>query len=479
MQIKALHGRPVPMFKNLDQDTIAAIATPLGSGAIGIIRISGKKAWPIVERIFFPAGQWQSGDNLPPSHQFVYGYIKEPELGHIIDEVLIVLMRAPRSYTREDVVEIQSHSGPAILRKILSMILKRGARLAEAGEFTKRAFLNGRIDLSQAESVAELISARTETAMHSAAVQISGEMKASVFGWIQILKNALVELEAGIEFCDDIEDQIDLKILENDLSEKIIDPIKVYIEHYESGHVLRDGVRLDIVGRPNVGKSSLLNRLLKKDKAIVSPIPGTTRDLVEDFFSIRGIPINITDTAGLHSSEDPIESIGIKKTKENIAQSNLILCVIDASEPFIEGDQEIIRTLVGKDTILVINKIDLVKGEKNITVPDQWQRIHTVFISALTGDGLEKLKDAIADVCLGEVHFEPGKMLIPNIRQKNILEVALQDLENVIQELNAGYGDEMIAEGLEHAMSALQHITGERHDEQIMDQIFERFCIGK
>lgn len=467
------------MFTNSDQDTIAAIATPLGSGAIGIIRISGKKAWTIADRVFSPAGQWRNNDHLPPSNQLLYGYVKEPELGHIIDEVLLVLMRAPRSYTREDVVEIQSHSGPAILRKILSMILQQGARLAEAGEFTKRAFLNGRIDLSQAESVAELISARTETAMNSAAILISGEMKASVAGWIQIIKNALVELEAGIEFCDDVDEQIDVKILEKELSKKILDPIKAYIDQYESGHVLRDGLRLDIVGRPNVGKSSLLNRLLNKDKAIVSPIPGTTRDLVEDFFSIRGIPINITDTAGIHRSEDPIETIGIQKTKENIAQSNLILCVIDALQAFIEEDQEILRTLEGKDTILVINKIDLVKGKKEIEVPDQWRCFRNVFISALTGDGLEKLKDTIADICMGEVHFEPGKMLIPNMRQKNILEAALKDLENVIQGLNAGYGDEMIAEGLEHAMSALQQITGERHDEQIMDQIFERFCIGK
>jgi tRNA modification GTPase len=467
------------MFTNSDQDTIAAIATPLGSGAIGIIRISGKKAWPVADRIFFPAGRWQSNDNLPTSHQLMYGYIREPELGHIIDEVLLVLMRAPRSYTREDVVEIQSHSGPAILRKILGLILQQGTRLAEAGEFTKRAFLNGRIDLSQAESVAELISARTDTAMHSAAVQISGEMKDSVSGWIRIVKNALVELEAGIEFCDDIEQQIDAKTLEKELSNKILDPIKGYIDQYESGHVLRDGVRLDIVGRPNVGKSSLLNRLLKKEKAIVSPIPGTTRDLVEDFFSIRGIPINITDTAGLHRSEDPIETIGIKKTKENIAQSNLILCIIDASKPFNEEDQDIFKTLVGKDTILVVNKIDLVKEKKDITLPDQWRSVGTVFLSALTGEGLETLKDTIADVCLGEIHFEPGKMLIPSVRQKNILEVALKELKNVIEGLNAGYGDEIIAEGLEHTMSALQQITGEGHDELIMDQIFERFCIGK
>lgn len=467
------------MLTNPHQDTIAAIATPMGSGAIGIIRLSGKNAWPIVADFFQPEKRSKKQGETPISHQFMYGFIKDPDQGNIIDEVLVVLMRTPRSYTREDVVEIQSHSGPAVLRKILMLILSRGARLAEAGEFTKRAFLNGRIDLSQAESVAELISARTDTAMHSAAIQISGEMKACVSGWTDLINNALIELEAGIEFGDEVDTQIETMSMGIEFSKKIIEPIKSYLDQYESGHIFRDGVRLDIVGRPNVGKSSLLNRLLKKDKAIVSPIPGTTRDLVEDFFSIRGIPINITDTAGLHHTEDPIETIGMEKTKETIAQSNLVLCVVDASEAFNSDDQKIIDSLKDKKILLVINKMDLVGSGKNVTIPNAWESHPTVFISALTGEGIEALKDCIAEVFLGSVYMQPGKKLIPSLRQKGLLEAALKDIENVVQGLSEGYGDELIAEGLERALSALHHITGEDHDEQIMDQIFERFCIGK
>jgi tRNA modification GTPase len=467
------------MLTHLDKDTITAIATPLGSGAIGIIRLSGDDAWSIVNRIFFPAGASKEKKNLPPSHQFLYGYIKDPQTGNMIDEVLVVLMKAPKSYTREDVVEIQSHSGPAILRKILSMILERGARLAEAGEFTKRAFLNGRIDLSQAESVAELIRARTDTAVHSAAVLISGEMKENVNRWINFIKDSLVELEAGIEFGDETNAHIDPEILKIKILKSIIDPVKTYIHQYDSGHVLRDGIRLDIVGRPNVGKSSLLNRLLKKNKAIVSAVPGTTRDLVEDFFSIRGIPINITDTAGLHQSEDPIEALGMEKTRENIAQSNLILCVIDAMEPFVQEDKKILEALGDKSTLLVINKIDLIDKQRKGIVPEKYRHLQSVSISALTGEGIDDLKDTISNFCLGGIHLETGKTLIPSLRQKKLLEAALIHLENVVKDIENNYSEDMIAEELDQALSLLQNITGEGHNEQIMDQVFERFCIGK
>ena len=467
------------------KDTIAAISTAMGSGAIGIIRLSGPKAWAIVQPIFQkrkprpkPKTSEPSG-TPPPSHRMVHGFIIDHRNTLIIDEVMIVYMQAPNSYTREDILEIQSHSGTAVLRKILCMVLEGGARMAEPGEFTRRAFLNGRIDLSQAESVAELINARTDSAMHSAALQVTGEMKEMVAVWIDTIKSMLAEIEARIEFEEDIENPIDRKWFLTQIHQKVVPSIEALIEEYQKNHVLRDGVRMDIVGRPNVGKSSILNRLIKKNKAIVTPIPGTTRDLIEENFSIRGIPITITDTAGLHESQDPVEIIGIQKTKENIAQANLVLGVVDASKGFVVEDLEILKAVGAKRMIIVLNKIDLDPGRKNRAIADKWSRRIVLEVSALTGEGMDKLKDAIAATCVEGNYLHPGETMIPSLRNFMLLQETHKSLKRFCEDLEGDIGEDLLAHELGRTLGFLQQITGELHNDQILDEIFSRFCIGK
>lgn len=468
----------------MNQDTIAAIATPVGSGGIGIIRISGPAALAILERLFRKshgkgAVKRPKESELFQHRRLTHGFIIDPLSGGIIDEVLVVFMRAPNSYTCEDIVEIQSHSGPMILKNILTHVIDNGARLAEPGEFTRRAFLNGRIDLNQAESVAEMINAQTDAALSIASLQLSGEMGLIVSQLIEFINYNLVLLQAGIEFEEDVGTSMEWSRFLNDLEVLAIRPIEKLLGDYASGHVMRDGIRLNIIGRPNVGKSSLLNRLLKKEKAIVTPIPGTTRDLIEDYFTIRGIPILITDTAGWHTTDDPVESIGIEKTRLAVTQSDLILFVVDATNPFLSADMEIIKNVDSSKTLIVINKIDLISPPFSNQVPDKIAKSRRVQISAKTGQGIEKLKDAIAEYFLGGNGISLGSRLIPSLRQKKLLEKALHALKRIMLGVPNNMMDELVVYELEEAKVELQRINGEVFDDQIMDEIFNRFCIGK
>jgi tRNA modification GTPase len=469
---------------NIESDTIVAIATPIGSGAIGIIRLSGSRAWDIVGGVFHPGksaqgAPWSETGAPIRSHQLMHGFIIDGK--QVVDEVLVAVMKAPKSYTREEVVEIQSHSGPAVMRKLLTMMLNAGARLAEPGEFTRRAFLNGRIDLSQAEAISDLINSRTDMAMGCAALQLTGELQDRVDAWSDTITNALVEIEARIEFGEDLgsEAESDPRSLTHPLTQDVIKPLKQLISEYDRGHVVRDGIRLNIIGRPNVGKSSLLNRLVKKERSIVTPIPGTTRDLIEDFISIRGIPIYLTDTAGLHSTKDPIETIGIKKTKELMAQANLIICMVDASNPFTSADDDALGSVGEKNTILVVNKIDLISPGSVIPIPEKWYELPLVHVSALTGEGIEELKDVIAEICLGQKDLIPGNTLIPSLRQKRLLEEAADALERGLDALHQGLGDDILANEFTEALEALKKIIGKSCDDLIIEEIFSRFCIGK
>jgi tRNA modification GTPase len=405
--------------------------------------------------------------------------IVDPLSSVIVDEVLAVFMRAPNSYTCEDVVEIQSHAGPLIIKKILTLVIDAGARLAEPGEFTRRAFLNGRIDLSQAESVAEMINARTDAALSIAARQLGGEMGALISQVIELIQNSLVLLQAGIEFEEDVETPMEWSRFLSDLELIAIQPIQKLLGDYANEHVMRDGIRLNIIGRPNVGKSSLLNRLLKKDKAIVTPIPGTTRDLIEDFFTIRGIPILITDTAGWHATDDPVESIGIERTRRALTKSDLIVFVIEATEPFVSADMEIMGNVDISKTILAINKIDLLRLPFKEEIPTKLANCRRVEISAKTGQGLETLKDAIAEHFLGSSGILVGNSLVPSTRQKKLLENALRAMERIMQGVPNEMGDELVVYELEEALEELQRINGEVFDDKVMDEIFSRFCIGK
>ena len=472
------------MTDPMNQDTIAAIATPMGSGGIGIIRLSGPNSTAIAQELFRPVVRrtlsWDSRkcDNIP-ANRLNYGFICDPQSGAPIDEVLLAIMPGPRSYTREDVVEIQSHAGPAILGKLLALVLENGARLAEPGEFTRRAFLNGRIDLSQAEAVADMINARTDQGLKIAALQLSGEMKQTIQMFLKCIDAIFSELTAIVEFPEDVEDRLDRRQLSHEIRDQLLAPITELIELYQYGHVMRDGLRLDIVGCPNVGKSSLLNRLLKKEKAIVTPYPGTTRDLVEDFFTVSGIPFFITDTAGLHASQDPVEIIGIQKTQAHIVNSDIILFVVDGSQPFSSDDLDVFSQINSGRIILVINKIDLVNDLGQIHLPKQWARLTRVEVSALRGGGIDNLRNAIAQLCLSHVPFQPARMLIPTLRQKEALGTAQVALKRVEGLIGDGTSDELCLADLDSAKQALHRINGEQVERDILDDIFSRFCIGK
>lgn len=468
----------------MESDTIAAIATPVGSSGIGIVRISGSDAINISKRIFIPHRSVSSSDpntffEKLQSHRLYYGLIHDPDNGGIVDEVLIVLMKAPHSYTREDVIEIQSHSGSVILSKILKLTLASGSRLAEPGEFTKRAFLNGRIDLSQAEAIADMITAKTEASLKLAATHLTGLLRDRVSEFIHQLTQVQVELEAGIEFPDDIDGDVDYNKMVEIVEKGILHPIGLLIQQYDDGHVLRDGIRLDIVGRPNVGKSSLLNAMIKRDKAIVTDLPGTTRDLIEDYTNIDGIPVVLTDTAGLHPTEDPVEIIGIQKTKENIQKSDLVLWVVDGGYGVIDEDNLVYEQIINMNTLLVINKSDLTNNGVDSLIPEKYQHLDSVLVSAKFGDGLQELKKAIKKKCMNEVHITPGRSLVPNFRQKSKLEAASGLLSKAVQGMRNKLTEELVVADMDAAKKELQTITGDHINSDILDEIFGKFCIGK
>ncbi len=467
----------------MDFETIAAMATPTGVSGIGIIRLSGSRAVSIADHLFSPGSLSASGGKIRladiPSHLLCYGHIVDGEHRQVVDEVMVVVMRAPRSYTREDVVEIQAHCGHVIMSKILDLVLKRGARLADPGEFTRRAFLNGRIDLSQAEAVVDLLSARSESALQLAATHLTGQLRLAVERLIEVVENLRVELEARIEFPEETGEGTDLKKVGDLLRSDVLGPIQEMIVHYREGKLLRNGVRLGIVGRPNVGKSSLLNTLLRKERAIVTTIPGTTRDLIEDQTCIEGVPVVLMDTAGLRQSTDPIEILGIQKTRESIDEADIILFVVDGSRPCVSEDMEAYEYVRARKVILCINKIDLISDETDGDLPGELHHLPCVRISAKKGWGIDELKSAIKERCLLDAKIEPGGTIVPNRRQKACLDRAEGACVQALQTIDRGYGEELVVSDLSEIMKALLQIVGRDAGGDVLDEIFNRFCIGK
>ena len=473
--------------KQMECDTIAAVATPLGIGGIGIIKISGRDAFSIAEAIFqrshgVPSEEPDKlGDLGFPlkSHRLYYGHIVHPGTQKVLDEVLLAFMKAPLTYTREDVVEINTHSGRVVMASILDLVIKNGARLAEPGEFTKRAYLNGRIDLTQAEAVIDIINSKTEKSLEIATAQMKGGLKRRVASIRNSLLSILTEIEAAIDFPEDIEDGVDEKSIINVIEQQIILELSELVEQYENAHFLRDGFKMIVIGRPNVGKSSLMNRLIQEDRAIVTSIPGTTRDLIEETLNICGIPFIIADSAGLHETRDPVEIIGIEKTLDYLRGSDLILFMIDANDPFTQEDQKIYQTINKKRVILVVNKIDLVKDGFELKVPSTWEKIPVSKISALYGDGVNTLKGVIAQLTLGDCRLEVKDTVIPNLRHKNALLKSLELSISVRDEIRKGTSFELIAIDVQEALDRLGEIIGISVKEDIVDHIFSRFCIGK
>ena len=452
---------------NLPSDTIAAIATPLGEGGLAIIRLSGPNALAIADLVFLPAGKNPLRPSAAPTHTIHYGKIVSD--GRQIDEVLLSVMRAPRTFTREHCLEISCHGGVLAAKSVLDAVIRAGARLAEPGEFTRRAFLNGRIDLAQAEAVADLIHSRTELALAAANEQLNGGLSRKINRARDDLMLALAHVEAHIDFPDeDIAPETRGQLLAR--LEAAAEFLRQLLSTANEGQILRRGIRAAIIGRPNVGKSSLLNQLLGHDRAIVSPIPGTTRDTVEETANIRGIPVIFIDTAGLREASDVIEVEGIRRSRKELGAAELILHVVDASEPLTEMDQSYLLECASKKRILVRNKIDL---------PIRLQLPGAIDLCCVTGAGIESLKDAIkAAVWSGDVRAEMWQAMI-NSRHQEALERARAALLRAIAALGSDASLDLVAADLRIAVNAVGEIVGKTTTEDLLDSIFSHFCIGK
>ena len=451
-------------------DTIDAIATPLGEGGLAVIRISGTDALAIADKSFVPSSKSSLKPSQAPTHTIHYGKIFQN--GRAIDEVLLSVMRAPRTLTREDVVEITCHGGLLPAKMVLDVVLENGARLAMPGEFTKRAFLNGRIDLTQAEAVADLISARTELALTAANEQLAGKLSQRINELRDDMVKILAHVEAHIDFPDeDIAPDTKAQLLRR--LENAVEFMEELLRTANEGQILRRGIRAAIVGRPNAGKSSLLNQLLGHDRAIVSAIPGTTRDTIEETANIRGLPVVFVDTAGLCDSGDEIEIEGIRRSRATLEKAELILHVLDNSEPLTPADETYLKEFSGKKIILIRNKIDL---PKKLSLPGD---LATVDVCCLSGKGIEDLKEAIKEmVWAGEIRAEMLQVMI-NSRHQDALKRARGATLQTIGALKENLTLELAAMDLRIAVNAVGEIVGKTTNEDLLDSIFSQFCIGK
>jgi tRNA modification GTPase TrmE len=457
-------------------DTIAAISTAPGEGGIGIIRISGSEALKILDKLFKSAkGKDTQSFN---TYTIRYGYIKDLKDGNVIDEVLVSYMRAPYTYTREDIVEINCHGGTVPVRRILEAVLNAGARLAEPGEFTKRAFLNGRIDLSQAEAVIDMIRSKTDVSMNAALQQLEGRLSERLRSVKDRLLDIMSHIEASIDFPEEGVDEVIYDELAGECS-RIIDFLGGMIKSAETGKILREGLNTVIIGKPNVGKSSLLNALLEENRAIVTDIPGTTRDIIEEYLNIRGIPINIIDTAGIRETNDEVERIGVERTKEYFNKADIIIFVLDSSDVFSDEDKRIFDLLNDKKTIIIINKVDLPQRLDRSVVESFGKDKKIIDISIKTGKGMEDIKDEIYDfVYSGQANYS-SEVLVTNIRHKNLLGKAESSLQKALETLNDKLPLDFVSIDIKEALESIGQITGETVQDDIIDRIFSQFCIGK
>ena len=458
------------------RDTIAAIATPPGVGGIGLIRISGPEAEGIARRLFRSSGPL----SVFLSHHLYHGQIVAPETGDVLDEVLIAFLKAPGSYTGEDTIEISCHGGPLILRTVLDEVLRAGARPAERGEFTKRAFLNNRLDLSQAEAVLDVITAQTREGLSAAVARLQGKLSDR----IEAIRSAIIDLLAGIEASIDFaEDDGVVEAPGRDLSgfQTVIDGIAALAATYCRGRIYREGSGVVIAGRPNVGKSSLLNRLLGEKRAIVTPIPGTTRDFIEEAIDIGGIPVRLTDTAGIRPPENAIEKEGIGFVWDRLATTDAILILLDGSVALTADDRELLGKMNAKPLIPVINKSDLphILDEESLQELLPETAPPPIRISAKYGDGIDRLKEAIHNLVLQTPREEMPDAMIAHLRHKVALEKAAESLFRARDGLSKGLPPELAALEIREALDALGEITGRTTTKDVLERIFAKFCIGK
>lgn len=460
----------------MEQDTIAAISTAVSNSGIGIIRISGKDAVAVADRVYrSKGGKKRLADQ--PTHTIHYGYIVDQ--GETVDEVLLMLMRGPKSFTAEDTVEVNCHGGVYAMKRVLDVVLKNGARPAEPGEFTKRAFLNGRIDLSQAESVMDVIQAKNEYALKSSLQQLKGAVRTV----IEELRSRILYQTAFIESALDDPEHISLDGYPNRLSEEVHQLQKTLSEliaSSENGRILKEGIRTVILGKPNAGKSSLLNALVGEERAIVTDIAGTTRDALEETIAFQGITLNLIDTAGIRETEDVVEKIGVGRAIEKAGEADLILCVFDAARPLDENDREILKVIEGKQAILLLNKTDLAVTLQETKLQElTGGRYPVVSVSAKEQTGLFKLTEQIHNLFYqGEISVQ-DELYITNARQKHALLDAAEGLQRVQESISLGMPEDFYSIDLLAAYEALGTITGETVGEDLVNEIFSRFCMGK
>ena len=452
-------------------DTIAAISTPRGEGGIGIIRISGDKSFEILERIF----NTKNPNRDLGFYKFNYGFIHDN--GKIVDEVMAVRMKAPKTYTCEDVVEINCHGGHLISEKVLELVLKNGARHAEQGEFTKRAFMNGRIDLSQAEAVMDIIHGKTEKSISLSLEQLRGDLRDKIAGFKKALLDVTAHVNVVLDYPEEgIDDPLPSNLREN--LENVYAEADRLISSYDKGKKIKEGIKTVIAGKPNVGKSTLLNSLLKEERAIVTHIPGTTRDVIEEIINIKGIPLVLTDTAGIRKTEDIVENIGVEKSKKFIENADLVLLVLDASRELEREDREVIEEIQNhnKKTIVLLNKIDL---ERKIEL-EEFNLENILEISAKDNIGIEDMEERIYSYIVEEnVEDSSEKLIITNIRHKTALEKTKDAIRNIFETIDAGMPMDLISVDLKEALDSLSEITGEISSEDILDHVFGNFCVGK
>jgi len=455
-------------------DTIAAISTAIGEGGISIIRVSGAKALQVVGSIF----RGRSAKSLETMETYTMRYGRIVEFGgeDVVDEVIVSYMKGPRSFTAEDTVEINCHGGIVATNKVLENVLKAGARMADPGEFTKRAFLNGRIDLSQAEAVIDIIRAKTELSMKSAVLQAGGNLSAAVRELREKLLGLIAHIEATVDYPEEDLEEITAIQVSARLKE-VVEELTGAIESADEGKILREGISTVIVGKPNVGKSSLLNTLLKENRAIVTDIPGTTRDVIEEYINIKGIPIKIVDTAGIRETEDVVERIGVKKSRSKIEEADLIIFMLDTSRELTDEDRDIISYIKGKKYIVLLNKVDL-NARMDIKELEGLEPEYVINASVIQGFGIDRLKDAIVKLFFhGEI--KSNELVITNMRHKEAMMAARSSCLQAIDALGGTSAIDLASIDIRSAWYSLGQITGDTMEEDIIDKIFSEFCLGK
>lgn len=458
-------------------DTIAAIGSALGAAGIGVVRISGPEAWQVVDRIFIPAdrGRWEKKG----SYRVYFGWIKAAREDVIIDEVLVTFMKGPKTFTREDVVEIGCHGGSLVVRRVLEEVLRAGARLARPGEFTQRAFMNGRIDLSQAEAVLDIVRARTDKALSVAWGQLEGKLSREVRRLRKNIVEMLGRIQAGIDFPEEVGDP-DVEELLGKLRETR-EGVKQLLAGAERGRIYSEGVICALCGRPNVGKSTLFNRLLREERAIVTDIPGTTRDVLEGWVNLEGIPVRLLDTAGRRDTADRVEMAGVERAVRAVEDADVVLVVLDAGEGVTEDDVRLLAEARAKKAVVVVNKIDVCpEGGRGERLKEVAPGLPVVWVSAKEGWGMEELEEKLAEVILGEeCQLAEVEILVSKVRHKEALERAEGYLEDAEEAIKGGIPLDVVGVDLAAAGDALGEITGESVSEDVLEVIFGEFCVGK